>query len=93
MSETSACPWPPPNPRIMRETRVRLSEGRLLPTPVSQRTLQKYIKVGQESRYTGEIVKLEWCQDGGRRVTSVEAFERFQLRLNGEEPASGEDAA
>jgi hypothetical protein len=66
------------------EDTLTLGKAKRLPGSPSRRTLQRWIKDGRVSRATGEIVKLEAWQIGGRWYTSVEAFDRFLLRLKGE---------
>lgn len=46
--------------------------------------LRQWAERGRKSYITGQIVKLEVRQIGGRRYTSVQAVERFNAKLNGE---------
>ena len=63
---------------------LTLGKGRQLPGSPGRRTLREWMKKGCKSQVTGETVLLEGWQIGGRWHTSVEAFDRFLAKLNGE---------
>lgn len=48
------------------------------------RTLALWIKVGLLRQSDGEVIQLEGRQIGGLICSSLEAYERFDKRLNGE---------
>jgi hypothetical protein len=75
------------SPRIIDETIVEFPDGPKLTGSPSRQTLTRWSTEGVESKSTGEVITLEWAQIGYRRVTSLEAYERFLARLNGEQNA------
>lgn len=70
--------------RVCRETTIYLSDKNKLPHKVTLRTLRNWITRGLISD-TGERVTLEYAKIGGALATSLEAYERFLKRLNGED--------
>jgi hypothetical protein len=77
--------------RVLDETIVHCSEGGKLTGRPCQDSLYNWRKKGVKRRGDRKIVTLEWCYLGGEPVTSVEAYERFQKRINGELPLAGEE--
>lgn len=72
------------NPRVLVETVVCFWEGqKRLPGRPTIRRLRWAAERGILSKITGRREYLEWAQLGNERVTSMEAWERFHLRLNG----------
>jgi len=68
---------------ILKERTLTLSEGELLPGKPSRKTLWDYKENGIELD-DGTVVKLEVVWVGRRKlVTSMEAFDRFIRRING----------
>jgi len=57
--------------------------GKKLPTRPSPNTIRKWITEGCASKATGETVRLEHVQIGGRIYTSVEAYSRYIAKLSG----------
>lgn len=72
------------NPRVARETVVLLAHRRKLPNKPSRTTLYCWRKTGLVSKISGKRITLEWCRYGGLPATSLEAYDRFMQRLNGE---------
>jgi hypothetical protein len=75
----------------LEETTVFCSEARRLKGKPSPDTLYNWRSEGIECRTSGVRVTLEWCLLGGRPVTSIEAYERFLKRINGELPPPDEE--
>jgi hypothetical protein len=69
--------------RLRHETIRYIARKNGLPGKPSIDTLRKYIQRGIVSRATGKRIYLECEQAGGQLITSLEAWERFQDRLNG----------
>ena len=69
--------------RILNETVCFLSEGHRLPTKPPRTTLRRWALEG--CRTPDGVVTLEYCYRGRSPITSVEAFDRFLARVNGEE--------
>lgn len=72
-----------PNPKIdfCDDDLVAFADGKLLPTSPKYHALYRWWKHGQKSKATGEVVKLDAIQVGGRLYTSHSAFERFSREL------------
>ena len=69
---------------ILDETMVRFDQGPTdLPGAPSRWKLRRWASKGLRTP-SGERVTLEWCYDGGKPVTSMEAWMRFQKAVNGE---------
>ena len=69
---------------LYTETLILPSQSAQLPTKPDPKTLRKWITDGCISKKTGERFFLEFRQVGNLIYTSIEAFDRFQRRLNGE---------
>lgn len=61
------------------ETIITLGEAcrAFPPNGVSDATMARWIQRGVKVKATGEFVKLETLKSGGRRLTSLEAIDRF----------------
>ena len=70
---------------VLNETRINFADAHELLTSPSPRQLRHWARKGVRIE-GGRTVTLEYASVGRRVVTSVEAFERFLLRQNGEEP-------
>ena len=72
------------NKKILGETVIGFSEGReKTPGNPSYFQLWSWAKHGLLARKLAKRVTLEYCQQAGRYVTSLEAVERFYRKLNG----------
>ena len=70
--------------KVLEETVIRQSERHRLPGNPSVQRLTAWRLRGVKCRATGVRHTLEWCYVGGEPVTSLEAYERFNRRVNGE---------
>ncbi len=73
---------------IFNETLIYCSEPQHLPGRVTTDMLRDWRNKGLEIKRGpkfGQRVTLDWAWLGGRPVTSLQAFARFQRQLNGEE--------
>lgn len=77
--------------RVLKETVIRCSHSNKLAGKPSKDTLYDWRTKGIERRCDGVVVTLEWCRLGGQPVTSLEAYERFHKRVNGELPPAEPD--
>lgn len=79
---------PLPDPKILKEQVVHFDDrkGRDLLSPgdrrPSRRQLLRWVTEGLVNRLNGERVYLEFAREGPSRVTSVQAWERFNEALN-----------
>lgn len=51
---------------------------------VSGETVRQWMMFGRKCKLTDSLVHLEYTQQGGRIYTSMPAYNRFMLRINGE---------
>lgn len=76
-----------------KENLVCFDEGRKLAGTPSTQTLYRWATVGLKPRFEaeeGHRIFLEYCTIGRRSYTSMEAYDRFLRKLNGEKvPANG----
>jgi hypothetical protein len=68
-----------------KERLIGFSQGGLLPTEPSYKTLRNWYLIGRWSNHAERRVFLEAIQIGGRYFTSIEAYHRFVAQLNGEQ--------
>jgi len=73
------------NLRVLQESLIRFRDAPKLPgmKRVSTATVYRWADEGRRVAETGEMVTLEWCYYLGGRATSLEALERFWIRVNG----------
>jgi hypothetical protein len=76
--------WKMQNRQILYETIVEFPQVSQLPGSPSRASVLRWCLDGVESKFSGELITLEWAQLGTHRVTSEEAYDRFLARLNGE---------
>lgn len=68
---------------VLSETIVLFADARKLKGKPHWWDLRNWARYGLVSKFTGEKITLEWAVYGGKRCTSVEAFDRFLKKLNG----------
>lgn len=51
---------------------------------VDKETVRQWAMFGRKSSITGAMVFLEYTQQGARYYTSMAAYRRFMLRINGQ---------
>jgi hypothetical protein len=80
---------PVPSTGILKETVVYFSRAANLPGKPSKAVLVNWkddgLQVKRSKRRPPPTVRLEYAYLGGQLVTSLEAYDRFQRRVNGEE--------
>ncbi|MHC4180896.1 MAG: hypothetical protein ACYSWU_25635 [Planctomycetota bacterium] len=70
------------NQDIIHEAVVPFSDGKkLLPRAPSKSTLDRWARKGVTAGSYGRVT-LEWCYAGSVRVTSMEAYLRFNEKIN-----------
>lgn len=78
-----------PTLAVLDETVVYFSKPAKLPGRPAKSTLVNWKTRGvlakRGPRSPGPLIYLEWAYIGGAVVTSMEAYERFQRGINGEE--------
>lgn len=67
---------------VHKETLIGMSESKCLPTEPSRTTVYFWCDNGIKNRITGQMCVLETVLVGGRRFTSLEAYDRWQEKLN-----------
>lgn len=76
--------------KVLEETVVFLTQPSRLGSGITRGMLTHWTREGVLPRRRGKIISrtpvtLEWCLQGGQRVTSVEAYQRFTRKINGED--------
>ncbi len=71
-----------PSIGVMNETLVVFADSSTLPGSPTPGNLQSWITSGIRSLTSKRPCYLEWCRIGGKRYTSVEAYDRFTEAIN-----------